>query len=218
MIRELTVRKAANREKAHFEKAVKRAFELYGKLSKAKVPEGPAQRLRGLRAPDQRDLAQFIFLDVAAQWEAFCVSIFAIEVKKRYRVRNYAVVERIMGTVDGARPQGYADPARIVNRATVLFGSTSPWTKFAHALGSPVVNYLNYGQIIRNFIAHAGIGKGRENFHGLLAQLNIPIGVRKGLSAGRLLLDYRDSSGDKWFEALLNNYLAVARYIANNLR
>lgn len=207
--------KAALRERDVFRKAIKRAFDLYRKLSKAKIEETPTRR-RGLRAPDQRDLAQFIFLDVASQWEAFCVSLFALELKKMYQVRD-DVAERMMGSVDGGRIQGYADPDRIVERARVILGQTSPWVKLERKMGRPVVNFLTYSQTIRNFIAHAGIGRGREKFHDLLATLSIPTKSRKGLSAGRLLLDYKDSTGTIWFEALLNNYDAVADFIATNL-
>jgi hypothetical protein len=210
------IRKAALAERDRFRSAVKRGFYLYEKLSKAKIEEQPGKH-RGLRAPDQRDLAQFIFLDVAAQWEAFCVSVFALELKKLYRVGD-SVAERMMSNVDGGRIQGYADPDRLVDRAEALFAASSPWVSLKNDLGAPVINYLTYAQTVRNFIAHAGIGKGRERFHDLLAALNIPKGVRKGLSAGRLLLDYKDSTGKPWFRALLDNYVVVADYVASKLR
>lgn len=207
--------KAVLRERDAFKKAIARAFSLYSKLSKAKVEERP-NRTRGLRAPDQRDIAQFIFLDVATQWEAFCVSVFALELKKLYHVRD-EVVERMMGSVDGGRIQGYADPDRIVERARVMLGASSPWVKLERELGRPVLNYLTYSQTIRNFIAHAGIGRGRDKFHNLLASLSIPMHSRKGLSAGRLLLDYTDSTGTIWFKVLLDNYSTVADFVARNI-
>ena len=139
--------KAVWRERDTFGKAIKRVFDLYKKLSKAKIEEKPG-RLRGLRAPDQRDLAQFLFLDVAAQWEAFCVSVFALELKKLYHVRD-EVAERMMGSVDGVRIQGYADPDKIIERAKVMLGTTSPWVSLERELGLHVVNYLTHGQTIR---------------------------------------------------------------------
>jgi len=206
--------KAILRERDSFKKAVERAFSLYTKLSQAQVEEN--SHLRGLRHPDQRDIAQFIFLDVATQWEAFCVSVFALELKKSYRVRD-AVAERMMGSVDGGRIQGYADPDRIVERAKVILGASSPWVKLERELGSQVINYLKYGQTIRNFIAHAGIGRGRDKFHELLVQLSISKHDRKGLSAGRLLLNYTDSRGTPWFRVLLDNYVKVADFVARNI-
>lgn len=207
--------KAVLRERDAFKKAVARAFSLNSKLSGAKVEERPGYQ-RGLRAPDQRDIAQFIFLDVASQWEAFCVSVFALELKKLYHVHD-EVAERMMGSIDGVRIEGYADPDRIAERARVMLGVSSPWANLEQQLGRPAVNYLKYGQTIRNFIAHAGIGRGRTKFHNLLSTLNIPQHSRQGLSAGRLLLDYTDSTRTPWFKALLDNYTAVADFVASNI-
>ena len=123
-----------------------------------------------------------------------------------------------MSNVDGGAVQGYSVPDRLVKRAEIFLGQTSPWIRISNQLGQQVLDYLKYAHTIRNFIAHAGVGKGRDEFHKLLQRLAIPKSHRKGLGAGRLLLDYKDSTGVIWFKSLLENYVKVADYIATNLR
>ena len=196
--------------------AVDRAFDLFEKLSKAKV--GHPGKEGHLRAPDQRDLAEYIFFEVAARWEAFCINTFALELRKLYRVRDSDVVERMMTRVDGGVPvSGFSDPRRLIERAEVFLGKTSPWVRLPTIAGHQTIDYLDYARIIRNFIAHAGTSKSRNEFHRLLDRINMPREHRRGLSAGRLLLDYKATEGVTWFEALLGNYGAVGNYIGFEL-
>lgn len=156
-----------------FHVALNRAIQLHGKLLKAQVQE-PSGRTRGLRAPDQRDITQFIFLDIAAQWEDFSVTSFAIELKHTYPAPN-RVIERFMTSVDGGRMQGYADPHVILRRAENLLSESSPWRTLGRDLGQQAIDYLDYALTVRNFIAHAGAGRGLTKFHALIEHPGSPI-------------------------------------------
>jgi len=211
-----TIRKAVRKEHKDFTSAVLRARQLYGRISNGWLLVGT--KFRALRNPDKRDIAQFLFFDVASQWEAFSTSIFELELKRRYGVRP-DVALRVMSDVDGRGfISGYARPDTIRERAEVLLSKNSPWVNLRNALGEQVYKYLFYSYRIRNFIAHAGVGKGKNDFHKLLDELAIPKSERQGLSAGRLLLEYRDSKGKIWFDALLDNYLVAADFIRRNTR
>lgn len=59
-------------------------------------------KYRGVGNPEKRDIAQFLFLDVASRWEAFCTSVFELELKRRYNVQPNVAL-RIMGDVGGRR-------------------------------------------------------------------------------------------------------------------
>ena len=171
-----------------------------------------------LEPPDTRDMAQLLFFDVATQWEAFCTSVFELELKKLYHVRQ-DIAARLMTDVDGRQvASGYAHPEIIATRAMALLGKNSLWVSLKSRLGDQAYDYLFHSYRIRNFIAHAGVGKGRSDFHKILDHFAIPKRERKGLSAGRLLLDYTDVKGKSWFNALLDNYLLVADYIVKKIR
>ena len=172
---------------------------------------------RGPRAPDKRDIAQMIFFEVAAQWESFCTTAFELEVKQRYSVLR-PVARHIMSDIDRTELSGYGSPDKLVERAENLLSKGSPLANFKTKLHPWTYDYLFYAYRIRNFIAHAGVGKGQEDFRKVLGALGINGRTRMGLSAGRFLLDYRDQNNTRWFEALLLNYKEVADYVLSKAR
>jgi len=101
-----------------------------------------AEGLRGPRAPDTRDIAQFMFFDVVSQWEAFCTSVFELQLKKLYGVKP-DVATRMMTNVDGhGLIMGYGNPKQIKDRAKALLGKSSPWVNLQQDLGPRVYQYL----------------------------------------------------------------------------
>jgi hypothetical protein len=175
------------------------------------------------RAPDLRNVAELLFFGVASHWEAFCTSVFELEVKQRYRVHQKVALS-IMNNVDdawrkgGGQVSGYAHPGNLTKRANSLLSVRSPFVTFKARLGPSTITYLWHSYKIRNYIAHSGMGKGRKEWKDLLRGLGIPSQQRKGMSAGRLLLDYPTGRPDKWFERLLFNYETIADYILDRSR
>ena len=79
------IKHAVKREHKEFVSAVMRARQLFDWISKGQLyVDG---NYRGVGNPERRDIAQFLFLDVASQWEAFCTSVFELELKRRYNVQ-----------------------------------------------------------------------------------------------------------------------------------
>lgn len=72
-----------------------------------------------------------------------------------------------------------------------------------------------YGYRIRNYIAHAGAGKGGEDFKKVLTDMHIPDSERVFMSAGRLLLDYPSGNPvtERLFQLLLTNYHNISKYV-----
>lgn len=177
-----------------------------------------AGSLRGLRNPDKRDIGQLLFFDVASQWEAFSTAVFELEIKKLYHVHR-KVASRMMSSVDeGAQVSGYAHPELIEKRAKAFLAKTSPWANLRTDLGQQTYDYLFSSYRIRNFIAHAGLGKGREDFRKVVTNAGVPTRQRKGLSAGRFLLEYSPrGTNTNWFSTLLSNYERVADYVLKKL-
>ena len=52
-----------------------------------------------------------------------------------------------------------------------------------------------------------------RDYKTILGQLNVPIAARKGLSVGRLLMDYPSTTpiGDGWFNRFLTAYRIVVQ-------
>lgn len=164
-----------------------------------------------LRQPDRRDAAQFIFFEVAAQFEGFCCDAFMIEVRHRMKVQPQRA-KFIMGTIDKGLGgvMGWGAPKQLQSRARNLYGQVGFFARLEARLGN--VTYLNLinAHKIRNRVAHSG-GNASKDFNAILAQLQVPIGSRKGLSVGRLLLDYPTTAAatDRWFYRLLASYRSL---------
>lgn len=164
-----------------------------------------------LMNPDRRDIAAFIFFEVAAQYENFCCEALKIEVRKKFSVEPKRAVN-IMGSSDKGLSgvMGWASPSVVQNRAQNLFGKTGFFGRFEAILGKSTYDTLSHAHKVRNRIAHAG-PKAISDYNKILAQLGVPTGARSGLSVGRLLMDYPNTTpvGDRWFNRFLAAYLKV---------
>jgi len=161
--------------------------------------------------PDRRDVAAFIFFEVAAHYEYFCCEALKIEVRKRFLVEPKRAI-MIMGSSDKGLSgvMGWASPGTIQTRAQNLLGMTGFFGRLEALVGKSTYDTLTHAHKVRNRIAHSG-PKSITDYNKILGQLAVPAGSRKGLSPGRLLMDYPSTAnvGDRWFDRFLNAYLAV---------
>ena len=164
-----------------------------------------------LMNPDRRDAATFIFFEVAAQYENFWREAFKIEVRKAFSVEPKRAVN-IMGSSDKGLSgmMGWGAPNIIQSRARNLFGKSGFFGRFESILGKPTYDTLIHAHKVRNRIAH-GSPTAISDYNRILPQLHVPAGSRKGLSVGRLLMDYPASSavGSRWFNRFLSAYREV---------
>jgi hypothetical protein len=151
--------------------------------------------------------------DVAspAQYEAFCCEAFRIEVRKKFSV-GPSRADNIMGSSDRGLTgvMGWAAPSVIQPRAQNLFGKSGFFGRFEAILTQPTFNVLAHAHKVRNRVAHSG-SKAASDYNKIFGQLGVPAGSRKGLSVGRLLMDYPSGSalGDRWFNRFLAAYEKV---------
>ena len=157
---------------------------------------------------DRRDAASFIFFEVAAQYEYFCCEAFKIEVRTKFDV-GPAKAENIMGSSDNGldRVMGWAAPDVVQNRARNLFGKQGFFARFEILVTKRTYDTLSHAHKVRNRVAHSG-PKAASKYNTILAQLKVPTASRKGLSVGRLLLDYPEQSpvDERWFSRFLLAY------------
>jgi hypothetical protein len=163
---------------------------------------------RALRQTDKRDAAQFIFFEAAAQFEDFMFEAFKIE--SRHRLGISAVrVPYIIGSSDRGFTgiMGWAAPTVVRDRAENLYGRVGFFARLNTVLGAATYQRLGYAHLVRNRIAHQG-GDARKKYRNILGTLGVPVGSRKGLGPGRLLLEYPAASppNDKWFYRFLTCY------------
>lgn len=160
---------------------------------------------------DRRDIAQYVFFEVAAQYESFCCEAFKIEIRHRFNVEPKRAVH-LMGSSDKglAGVMGWASPSQIQSRAQSLNGKNGFFGRFETIMTKPIYDRLAHAHKVRNRIAHNG-GKAVKDYNKILQQLSVPQGVRKGMSVGRLLMDYPNSNpvGERWFNLFLSAYKAV---------
>ncbi|MGE0503765.1 MAG: hypothetical protein AB7I79_24320 [Rhizobiaceae bacterium] len=161
-----------------------------------------------LLQPDRRDAAQFIFFEVAAQFESFCCDAFLIEVRHVFEVQPQRA-RYIMGSVDKALGgvMGWGAPKQLQSRARNLYGQNGFFARLETRLGNATYLRLVNAHKIRNRIAHSG-GNASRDFNAILGQLQVPAASRSGLSVGRLLIDYPSNAlpSDRWFFRLLEAY------------
>lgn len=196
-------------------RSVNRAFQLYDETCRRGAKWMIDGDERGPRAPDKRDIAEMLFFEVAAQWEAFSTAAFEEEVKQRYRVKRITA-RHIMGHIDNESVRGYGSPKRLVDRAQAMLSESSPLVTF-QANVPQAYDRLFHSYRIRNYLAHTGMGGGRDGFLDVLNALNVPVAQRRWMSVGRLLLDHR-IGGVPLFYVLLRNYVAVADYVLSRTR
>jgi len=165
-----------------------------------------------LRQPDRRDAAQFIFFEIAAQFEHFCLEAFQIEVRYHFKVQPQRA-RHLMGSADRglAGVMGWGAPKQLQSRARNLYGKNGFFARLETHLGEQTYLKLVNAHKIRNRVAHNG-GNAVKDFNAILAQLQVPQPSRKGLSVGRLLMDYPTAAPqtDRWFFRLIAAYKALA--------
>ena len=189
---------------------LQRAQELHGRLAvDGAWAHGPG--FRRLINADRRDVATFIFFEVAAHYESFCHDAFTLEVRKKFAVEP-GRAQYLLGSADkgAANIMGWGAPDVIVGRAQNLFGRKGFFSSLELAVGNVVYQRLGYAHKVRNRIAHSG-GSAMRAYRAILGGLGIPASARKGLGVGRLLMDYpaNAATNDRWFARFLAAYAAV---------
>jgi hypothetical protein len=171
-----------------FLSATKRAESLYELL----VEQGgycKDDTWRQLKQPERRDIAEGIFFEIAARFEAFARFSFQYAVCRRFRLDGTKAF-RVMGTLDrGIQGTfGWAAPQKIEERGKSLFGVTGFFGRFAVRVGKKIRDDLKDAHLLRNRIAHEGAA--RKEFIALLGRIGVPHSAHGWASVGRLLMDY----------------------------
>jgi hypothetical protein len=140
--------------------------------------------------PDTRDASQFIFFEVAAQFEDYAKRMFQAEIRSKLKV-TAAQCAFIMGDPDRGLDTklGWGSPKLLRTRGQNLLGNASFFGTLNATLGAPAYNNLVAAHLVRNRIAHSG-GYAQTNFVKHLASVGIPAAQRMGMSVGRFLRDY----------------------------
>lgn len=195
-----------------FRKDLRRAEILYDRIVLHGARRNGEDTYSPLLQPDRRDAAQFIFFEVAAQFESFCCEAFMIEVRHVFKVQPQRA-RYVMGSVDRALGgiMGWGAPKQLQSRARNLYGQKGFFARMEARLGNVAYVQLVNAHKIRNRVAHSG-GNASRDFNAILGQLQVPVGSRSGLSVGRLLMDYPSAApqNDRWFYRLLAAYKALA--------
>lgn len=190
--------------------AISRANVLYDRIALNGAVRNGAN-YSPLMNPDRRDIATFIFFEVAARYEAFCCDAFRIEVRRKFSVEP-GRADNLMGSADRglAGVMGWAAPHVVQARAQNLIGKRGFFGRFATIVAQPTYDVLTHAHKVRNRVAHSG-SKAVSEYNRILGQLGVPAASRKGLSVGRLLMDYPLGSavGDRWFNRFVAAYERV---------
>jgi len=210
---------AVKRRTAVFRKVLNRAHTLYARLVMNGYTDKGGATPQALRQPDRRDIAQFIFFETAAEFEALVRDLFLIEVRKRLvdsRQRALYVMGHSDYGVQGVH--GWGDIKQVRNRATNLFGRSGFFARSYEILGSALYVRLTLAHRLRNRIAHPGPSTASA-YRKALAGLGVPKRSRKGAGVGRVLVDYplKSSTSDRCFHRLLDAYLEFANEADANL-
>jgi len=209
---------------AEFLVAVERAKELYERVVKngyaVKAPGPASAKATPLSNPDRRDLAEYIFFEVAAKFEQFAKRTLVLEVQKTMGV-NRTRAEHMVGSSEDGLTQhmgGWAHVSKMKSRAEGLLGKNSTYAKVETLLKNPAAQHLQMAVTIRNRIGH---GKGNDAFTKMLgkAPVSLTAAQRKGLSPGRFLVEYPKAAAanDKWFYVLLGAYEKWAQIVRRRI-
>lgn len=166
-----------------------------------------------LMQPDRRDAAQFIFFELAAKFEGFCREGFLIELRSNRNVKPKKAEDLIKKLANSAF--GWGSPKTLRERALLLFGPTGFFARLIEIVGNTTYDRLCHAHIIRNRIAHTNT----DDYRKLLNQFNVPQKQRRGMSPGRLLLDYPSSANanNRWFHRLLVSYEDLVNHFDTDL-
>lgn len=191
-----------------FTSNIGRARELYRKVVLHGYTRAAGASPARLQNPDTRDVAQFIFFEVAAQFEDYAKKMFQAEVRSKLRV----TVDQsafIMGDADRGLDTklGWGSPTLLRARGRNLMGGNSFFATIHTTLGTAVFNELVAAHTVRNRIAHSG-GQAQAKFVTHLKGLGIPAAQRMGMGCGRFIRDYPAGvpAGDKYFFVYLRAY------------
>lgn len=187
---------------------INRARDLYRKIVLHGYTGTSAATSVRLSSPDTRDVAQFIFFEIAAKFEDHAKFMFQVEVRSKLQI-TAARSAFVMGDLDNGLNSklGWGSPQRLKERGHNLFGSSSFFGDLVNKLGNPTYKALISAHTVRNRIAHDG-GAAQTKFVKLLEGDGIPINERQGMSIGRYLRDYPSDST----AAHRNFFLYLAAY------
>ena len=201
-----------NAATASFNKNIARATDLYRKVVLHGYSRSGVAAPARLQSPDTRDVAQFIFFEVAAQFEDYAKKMFQAEVRSRLKV-TVAQCEFIMGDADRGLDTklGWGSPTLLRARGRNLLGEKSFFATVHTQLGTATFNDLVAAHTVRNRIAHSG-GQAQTKFVTHLKGLGIPPAERMGMGCGRFIRDYPAAApaASKYFFVYLNAYSAFA--------
>lgn len=203
-----------------FNKDIERAKSLYTRIALTGATKTGENSYSALQQPDRRDAAQFIFFEVAAQFELFCNEAFKIEVRSEFQIQPQRA-DFVMGNTDRgiAGVMGWASPKTLQSRARALYGKKGFFARLESRLGATTYMRLTQAHKVRNRIAHTG-GSAATKFNKILPQLCVPARSRKGLSVGRLLMDYPNNEpiNGRWFYRFTNAYLTLSENFDSYIR
>ena len=172
---------------------------------------------RKLSNPDRRDLAEAIFFELAGEFEHFAMHTFVLAARKKFSV-HASQARFICGSSDRALQgtMGWASPKQLAGRASSLFGKSHFIARLSKELPPGAYSVLVHAHKMRNRIAHPSIGSQMSD---TFNYLTIPTKSRKGLSIGRVLLDYRTPApvSRRVFDSVLVSYRAYSRLMARRL-
>lgn len=166
-----------------------------------------------LLVSDQRDVAQFVFFEIAVLFETLVRDFFEIEVRIRFEIApRYA--SHVMGSSDQGteRVSGWGDPSLIMKRARKLGLNTFHHDLTRH-VGKNHYDALIAAHRLRNRIAH---GPGVKGYDQVMGWARVPERSRRGCGPGRLLLDY--GTGGRAFELLMSAYEQYAKTAEKKLQ
>jgi hypothetical protein len=192
-----------------FREQLEHARQLYDTIVRNGMRRNPGGATpTNLMNHDKRDAAQFIFFEVAAQFEDFVTEAFKMEVRLRLGVSPKRA-EYIMGSTDRglAGVMGWGAPKTVRERAEHLFGKQGFFARVKNHVGDAHDDRLIHAHVTRNRVAHNG-KQAREAFAKILGTLLVPAPERQGLSVGRLLTEHPPGSAadDRWFHRFLASY------------
>ena len=203
-----------------FNRDLLRARTLKRRLVERGRYEDSAGNTRSLPNHDKRDIAEFIFFEIASQFEHFALNVFTLAARSKFRIQPKRAAY-VIGNIDRGLQGvfGWAAPAHIKKRAKALFGPSHFLSKLDSELPPGVWNVLVHAHKLRNRVAHDG-SQSTKALSDTLNYLAVPARARRGLSVGRVLLEYKSPAPvDRcMLDAVILAYRMFSRVVARRLR
>lgn len=201
------------------ERSIDRALDLYSRLIELGFTQSDNKH-RKLTTPDQRDIAQFLFFEVASTWEQYCQECFVLAARDHFQCGRERA-EKISGNIDRGldRIGGWSNPKILANRAKALFGGNHCMARLDSATFKTHSKRLTWAIAVRDKIAHSKGQKSKQAFRDLLTPMRVPKLGRQGISPGRLLLDYPIGvkPTNRWFHRFMRSYRRISTYFRKTL-